>query len=62
MDPESKKLWDELKKYERKPCCRKLIDFIQETKCTQIKFYNLGYFLFQIEIIYCSECGEKLER
>lgn len=61
IDPESEKLWKELEKYEKKSCCQRLIDFMGKTKSTHLKFFEMGFFMYQIEIIYCPECGGKIE-
>jgi hypothetical protein len=61
VDPESEKLWKELEKYWKKPCCQKVIDFMQRSKGTHVKFFEMGFLTSQVEINYCPECGEKLE-
>jgi len=61
IDPESQKLWEDLRRaHDRNPCCRNLIKYLKQTKSTHLNFYQMGFLIWQAEIIYCPQCGEKL--
>jgi hypothetical protein len=61
LDPESQELWNELRVMEEGcPSCQIVLENIKKG-LTHITYFQFGFLVQKVEILYCPKCGKRLE-